>query len=218
MYVWQILSFDFPENSWEWENERLYFYLISSSNTIYGKILVLELFLKILSFWEILSSIRFKDFFNCNITRKSRRIMKIFCMFLETTMETTNLLCCFSWVWSSMPWHARSADKEQITNISVLIWGIVLIFLIRLGSYGNSLIHLEKMAVVRYVWVVSNCSEVAYEQHLKNKLIYCLEVFACSLAFMETTNWSGQACLVMPKVHVNDRWAIYLKTDAFHDF
>lgn len=73
----------------------------------------------------------------------------------------------------------------------------MLIFLIRLGSYGNSHIHLEKMAVVRYVWVGSNYLEVAYDQHLKNKSIYCLEVFACSLAFMETTNWSCQACLVM---------------------
>lgn len=163
-------------------------------------------------------SIRFEDFFNCNITRKSRRIMKIFFVFLETTMETTNLLCCFVWVWSSMPWHARSADKEQITDVSVLIWGIVLIFFIRLGSYGYSLIHLEKMTVVRYVWVGSNCPEVAYDQHLKNESIYSLEVFACSLAFMETTNWSCQACLVMSKVHVNDRWSIYLKTDAFHDF
>ena len=37
--------------------------------------------------------------------------------------------------------HARSGNKEQISNISVLIRGKVVIFLIRLGIYGNFQIY-----------------------------------------------------------------------------
>ena len=49
-------------------------------------------------------------------------------------MEAINWSCHFSWVWSDIPRHTQSADKEQITNISVMSGVIVLIFYIQSAS------------------------------------------------------------------------------------
>ena len=51
-------------------------------------------------------------------------------------IEATNQSCHFSWVCSGMYRYAISVSEEQITNISVTSW-VILIFCIQFGLYGN---------------------------------------------------------------------------------
>ena len=56
-------------------------------------------------------------------------------------------------VWSDMPRHAQSVDKEQISSTSVNILMIVLIFYIQLSIHENfELIILFLLGVVRHFW------------------------------------------------------------------